>query len=93
MGRITKRVTAVFDALATGFTVGERLSKGERLQAAGLGLALAAPLLWRRRFWSLAGAAGMAAVAYFFWEEFHEQEPVLEEEPAATAAPADPRVN
>ncbi len=92
MGAITKRITGVFDALATGFTVGERLSKGENLQAVGLGLALAAPLLWRRRYWSLAGALGMAAVAYLFWEEFHEQEPVLEEEPAPSA-PADPRVN
>lgn len=82
-------MTGVVEALASGFAVGERLSKGERLQALGMGLALAAPLIFRRRFYSLAGAAGMAAIAYFFWDEFHAREPVLEE----TSVPADPRVN
>lgn len=90
MGKITQRLTRVVETLATGFAVGERLSEGERLQALGMGLTLAAPLIWRRRFWSLAGAAGMAVLAYYFWEEFHAREPILEETPIT---PANPSVN
>lgn len=90
MSRITQHITRVVESLATGFAVGERLSEGERLQALGMGLTLAAPLVWRRRFWSLAGAAAMAVVAYYFWEEFHAREPVLEEAPLV---PSDPSTN
>lgn len=79
MRMLTKRFMAALDALATGFTVGEKLSEGERMKALGMGLALAAPLIVRRRVWSLVGAAAMAVVAYYFWEEFHVREPVLVE--------------
>lgn len=87
MRKLTKRFMAAVDALATGFTVGEKLSEGERMKAIGMGLALAAPLIIKRRVWSLAGAVAMAVVAYYFWEEFHAREPVLVE------APADPAMN
>jgi hypothetical protein len=90
--RLVDRFMDVFEALATGFAVGERLSEGERLQALGMGLALAAPLIFRRRFYSLAGAAGMAVLAYVFWEQLHAREPVLEELDAPPT-PADASVN
>lgn len=59
------------DAMATGLTVGERISEGETFKAIGIGLGLAFPLLVRRRIGSLALAVLVAAGSYYFWEKVH----------------------
>lgn len=66
-----KRLLRVFDAMATGFTVGEKFSEGEALKGLGIGLGLAFPLLAERRVGSLALAVAVAVGSYYFWEKIH----------------------
>lgn len=66
-----KRFLRALDAAAAGFTAGEKISEGETLQGVGIGLGIAAPLLFKRRFGSLALAVAVAVGSYYFWEKFH----------------------
>lgn len=68
-----KRLMRAFDAMATGLTVGERVSAGENWKAIGIGLGLAFPLIVRRRMGSLALAILVAIGSYYFWENIHAE--------------------
>lgn len=73
------------DAMATGVTVGERVSAGDTWKAIGIGLGLAFPLLVRRRIGSLALAALVALGSYYFWESIHGETAPKLSSPAASA--------
>lgn len=76
-----KALTKAFDAVIGGFAVGERAWKGEHGQAVAMGLFLLGPLLWKKRLISMGLAFAAALIAYYFFEELHEREPVLAEVP------------
>lgn len=80
-----KSLMRVLDAMATGVTVGERVSEGETWKAIGMGLGLAFPLLVRRRIGSLALAALVALGSYYFWEKVHGETAPRMSAPAGTA--------
>lgn len=73
----------VVDAVATGFTVGEKFSEGEQLKAVGIGLGLAFPLLIRRRVGSLFLAVAVAVGSYYLWEQIHGSTTPTVEAPAS----------
>ncbi|PSG97245.1 hypothetical protein BRD56_06180 [Thermoplasmatales archaeon SW_10_69_26] len=73
------------DAMATGLTVGERISEGEPFKAIGIGLGLAFPLIMRRRIGSLTLAVLMAVGSYYFWEKVHGDSAPMTSAPTGTA--------
>lgn len=80
-----KRLFQAIDAMAAGFTAGEKFSQGETLKGVGIGLGLAFPLLIRRRIGSLALAILVAIGSYYFWEKIHGETAPRMSAPAGTA--------
>lgn len=78
-----KRLFQAIDAMAAGFTAGEKFSQGETWKGLGIGLGLAFPLLIRRRIGSLALAVLVAIGSYYFWEKIHGETGRLPEAPAS----------